>query len=381
MIIIFQRILPHYRTGFFRKFACKFEGAKILYGQPFKDESLRNDELKDDNTFIKVKNTYLSKNGNIFISNIFKLISKYKPEVIISVFNTGNLNIYLLFLLKKIYSFKIILWSFGYDPVRGFHPDKNLSDKIRLQLSEKADAVIFYWEKGKEEVEKYAKRKEHFFVAPNTLDTGKLFLLKEKFDTAGKEKIKIELGIKEKHHFIYTGRLLKDKETDILIKAFSKVGSEYGNIRLTIIGDGPERSNLELLTKELNLKNVYFTGEILDEEQTGKWIYVSEAFVMPGRLGLSVVHSFCFGTPVISQEKEDYFHGEGIGYIKEGINGFLIEDRNVDALSGKLTEIISDPEMTKALKENAYLTAKNDCSVEKMLDGFEKAIAYAESQK
>ena len=67
MIIIFQRILPHYRTGFFIKFAAKFKKSKILYGQPFKDESLKNDDLKNDDTFQKVKNLYFNKKGSIFI--------------------------------------------------------------------------------------------------------------------------------------------------------------------------------------------------------------------------------------------------------------------------------------------------------------------------
>ncbi|HMQ68394.1 MAG TPA: glycosyltransferase family 4 protein [Ignavibacteria bacterium] len=377
MIIIFQRILPHYRTGFFRKFTEKYKDSVVLYGQPHKYESLKNDDPEDDVKFKQVKNIYFTKSGSIFFSKIFGIIFRSKPDIVISVFNTGNLNIYLLFLLRKFYKFKIILWSFGYDPVRGFDPENNFSDKIRLYLSEKADGVIFYWEKGKGEVEKYAKKKDHFFVAPNTLDTEKLITLKENFDKTGKERIKSELGVKEKHHFVYIGRLLEDKQIDILIKAFSKLEGEGKDIRLTIVGDGPELKYLEKLKTELGTERIFFTGEILDEEQTGKWIYISEAFIMPGRLGLSVVHSFCFGTPVISQKKAGYFHGEGVGYIKDGINGFLLEDGNINALSEKLSEIILKPEATLLLKENAFLTAKNDCSAEKMLEGFEKAIEHA----
>ncbi|MEZ4689424.1 MAG: glycosyltransferase [Ignavibacteria bacterium] len=174
---------------------------------------------------------------------------------------------------------------------------------------------------------------------------------------------------------------MKDKEVEILIRAFSQLDSIKEDVRLTIVGDGPEMDSLKKLTKELGSNNIIFTGEILDEEQTGKWIYISDAFIMPGRLGLSVVHSFCFGTPVISQKKDGYFHGEGVGYIKDGVNGFLIEDGNVNAMSEKLSEIINNPEVTLVLKENAYMTAKNDCSVEKMLEGFEKAIEHAEQQQ
>lgn len=373
-IIILQRILPHYRAGIFRKLCERFPGMSVFYGQPFKNESLKNADNLSENFFINCRNTYFDKKGKLFISKIFLKINELRPEIIISVFNAGNLNIYILFLLRKFLKFRIILWSFGYDPVRGFEPDKNYTDKIRLYLSQKADAVIFYWENGKEEVSKYSKITGHYFVAPNTLDTDKQTELKRKFEITGKEKIKSELGVKEKFHFVYVGRLLEDKQIDFLFKAFSHLEKNTDNIRLTIIGDGPEKSKLENLSRKLNLKNIFFTGEITDEELTGKWIFISDAFVMPGRLGLSVVHTFCFGTPVISQKKEKHFHGEGIGYIKDGVNGFLTEDGNISELAERMKRIISDPDLSDRLRRNAFHSSQNECSVENMINGFEKAI-------
>lgn len=375
-IIVLQRILPHYRAGIFRKLCGRFPGMSVFYGQPYKNESLKNADNLSDNIFIRCSNTYFDKNGKIFISKIFSKIKDLRPEIIISVFNVGNLNIYILFLLRKFLKFKIILWSFGYDPVKGFNPDKYFTDKIRLYLSQKADAVIFYWENGKEEVSRYSKVSGHYFVAPNTLDTDKQTELKRKFEITGKEKIKSELGVKEKFHFVYVGRLLEDKQIDLLLKAFSHLEKDTAEIRLTIIGDGPEKSNLENLSRELKLKNIFFTGEITDDELTGKWIFISDAFVMPGRLGLSVVHTFCFGTPVISQKKEKHFHGEGIGYVKDGVNGFLAEDENISELAERMKRIISDPELSDRLRTNAFYSSQNECSAENMINGINSAVEY-----
>lgn len=380
-IIILQRIIPHYRTGFFKKFKREYSESEIFYGQPYKNESLKNSELNESSSFRFFKNLYFGKSGKIFISEIYNEILRYRPQIVISVFNAGNLNIYLLFILRKFLKFKIILWSFGYDPASGFNPNKKFADKLRLLLSEKADAVLFYWEKGKSEAEVFAKNKSHFFVAPNTLDTETLFSLKKSFDEKGIGILKKELGIIEKHHFVYTGRLLKDKQADILIRAFGKLEEKNPDCRLSIIGDGPESDYLRKLSEDLNTRNVKFLGEILDEETVGKWIYVSDAFVMPGRLGLSVVHSFCFATPVISQKKETYYHGEGVGYIKDGFNGFLVEDGNTDKMAGIMNEIISVPGLSSKLKQNAFDTAINDCSLEKMLGGFNKAISHVLNKK
>lgn len=376
-ILILQRILPHYRAGFFEKLKTDFPFLKILYGNPYQGESLKNHVNPDKNIFSFAENIYFGKSGKIFISGIYKTLFQFKPEAVISVFNAGNLNLYILLILRVFLKFKLILWSFGYDPVRGYNPDNSFTDKLRLYLSNRADAVIFYWEEGKKEAEKYSVKSEHFFVAPNTLDTDRQIEIKKMLDLRGKNSIKDELCVKEKFHFVYIGRFLKDKQIDFLIKAFAEIELRYENVRLTLIGDGPEYANLKKLCTELELKKVFFMGEILEEESTGKWIYISDAFLIPGRLGLSVVHSFCFGTPVISQHKESYFHGEGVGYIKDGINGYLTVDGNVNDFAEKIIRLISDSEHSALLRKNSLKTIEEECSVGKMKKGFRDAIEYA----
>ena len=379
-LVILQRLIPHYRKGFFEKINGIFPEAKMIYGQATKTDSLKNAVDLDKNIFIKVKNLYFGNSGKIFISGMYSFLIRYKPEVIISVFNVGNLNIYILFLLKFILKYKIILWSFGYDPDRGFDPKNRLADKLRLKLSEKADAVIFYWEKGRAEISKHTKKTDHFFMAPNTIDTDKLLKIKSELDKTGVENLKKELGIKEKYHFIFISRLVKEKEADVLIKAFSQLEKKRQDCRLSIIGAGPESESLRSLSESLNVRNIYFMGEIINDEETGKWIYVSDAFVLPGRLGNSVVQAFCFGTPVISQNKE-YTHCEGIGYINEGLNGFLVVDGNINEISERMEQIISDPELSEKLRINAFSTAVNDCSIEKMTEGYTEAINFVTIKK
>lgn len=380
-ILILQKIIPHYRKEFFGKFIDRFPDSKIIYGQQGKNEPLKNCDELDESYFAQRKNFYFDSNGKIFLTGLYKDIFRMKPEIIIAGYSMGNLNVYVLFFLKFFLSYKLILWSFGYDPFSGFDPVKSFKDKARLFFYKRADAVIFYWKEGINMISRYSKNKQHYFIAPNTIDTEKQNELKSKFDNKGKDKIKTELGIKEKFHFIYVGRLLEIKQADLLLKAFKLIENENKNCRLTIIGAGPELDNLQKLADELKLEKVKFTGEIIDAEITGMWIYVSDAFVMPGRLGLSVIHSFSFGIPVISMKKEKHFHSEGIGYIENGVNGFLVSDGSVDELADKMNLIISNPELSSRLKKNALRTAGDDGSIDKMLNGFENAIDYASRKK
>lgn len=371
-IIIFQRVLPHYRTQVFRKLTRKLGDVTVLYGQPAEGEAISNDTSVLPENFIKVRNNYLFGQTSLFHSEIFDEIRRRRPAVVISVFNIGNLNIYKLLAMRKKLGFRLILWSFGYDPARGFEPRSNMTDRVRLFLSQKADAVIFYWNKGRELSEFYSRKKQHYFTAPNTLDTDKLTELKGEFDLIGRDKIRKELGISEAAHFVYVGRLLADKEIEILIKAFDLYSETDPDSRLTIVGGGPEEAKLRKLAVGTGRK-IVFTGEETRDEVTGKWLYVSDAMVMPGRLGLSVVHSFCFGTPVISQNKSGYFHGEGVGYIKDGINGYLATDGDAQDLAGKMKLTVGSGEK---MRQEAFGTASGEASIQSMCRGFEDAVKY-----
>ncbi len=377
-IIIHQKILPHYRIAIFDALIGRLKNTTIVYGQQQKNESLKSTLVNKEN-YLLTKNYYFFKD-KIFYSGASLFIFRKKPKVIISQFNVGNLNLYLLFLLRPILGYKIILWNFGYDPENGFAPNAVFKDKIRLYFYQKTDAALFYWQKGKEVVEEFSKRTDHYFVAPNTLDTTTLVKYRNEFEKTGKGMIKASLGIAEKFHFVYVGRLLLDKQIDLLLKAFSEFRNDP-EVRLTIIGNGPELLNLRKTAEELNLKNCFFPGEILDQYEVGKWIFISEAFIMPGRLGNSVVHSFCFGVPIISQRKDYFYHGEGIGYIKDTQNAFLAEDNNSESISKKMRLLIEDQEIALNMRESAIKTVENECSLEKMIEGFENAIKFVNKQK
>ena len=62
---------------------------------------------------------------------------------------------------------------------------------------------------------------------------------------------------------IFVGRLAEEKNIKLLIEAEQKLVKENNNIKLLIVGDGPEKEELHKLTKELNIEdNVIFTGKV-----------------------------------------------------------------------------------------------------------------------
>jgi len=161
--------------------------------------------------------------------------------------------------------------------------------------------------------------------------------LKNKFEKIlGKDSTKfvIPSGISEKSinddritkknntSYITVSNLIKRKNIDIAIRAFSKMENK-NNITLTIIGDGEERLRLQNLVNELNLsKNIIFLGH-LSREKVLLELDKHDFFILPsinetfGVVYLEAMARSCIPIGI---------KNEGIdGVIQNGINGYLIE--------------------------------------------------------
>jgi len=76
-----------------------------------------------------------------------------------------------------------------------------------------------------------------------------------------KLKIKKELNIRKEYIFGYHGRLSKEKNIELIIDSFNELNKKYKNIKLILIGDGPEREVIK------NNKNIIYLGKIENPER------------------------------------------------------------------------------------------------------------------
>ncbi len=124
-------------------------------------------------------------------------------------------------------------------------------------------------------------------------------------------------SLKKGINLLYTGRISKDKNLDILIEAYEKVLKKKKDINLIFVGDGPY---LEELRKKFSEESrILFTGEIPHEELPE--IYSdADLFVFPSTtdtFGMAVLEAQACGLPAIVSEK-----GGPKEIIQEGLTGY-----------------------------------------------------------
>ena len=130
----------------------------------------------------------------------------------------------------------------------------------------------------------------------------------------------------ERSDVIYVGRLLSHKGIDLLIHAIKVVKATHPQIKVLIVGTGPETQSLSSLINKLDLQdNIIIRGQVDANYKLYGLMKSSKMLVLPSLregFGLVVVEAMAAGIPVITTRHKD---NAAQDLIREGINGFFVE--------------------------------------------------------
>ncbi|HEX3967630.1 MAG TPA: glycosyltransferase family 4 protein [Edaphobacter sp.] len=151
---------------------------------------------------------------------------------------------------------------------------------------------------------------------------------------------------------LFAGQVSLRKGIPYLLQAFDRL--RHPKKRLTIVG--AIQSDMPPLLATLPTGNVVFTGS-LPQTQLAKKMSASHLLVLPSiEEGLALVQgqAMACGCPILATSAtgaEDLF--------TDGEQGFIIPDRNVEALTEKMQQIADDPTLQRRLSQAALLRVKN----------------------
>ena len=372
-VVILERIFPLYRKPVFDLIGQKVE-LKVLHGRNNSGvESISTGYSDLIPSFLYTRNE-----TNVLLFPLRK-IRQFKPGIVICDFALGILNLLFILVFCKLSKIKFVFWSHGYNRKTGFHPEKRLVDKYRLFLLKAADANIVYGQSDKQMLQKYLG-KEKVFVAQNTIDTSTFIEIRKRLEVEGCINIKQRLGIRHTHNLVFISRMLRDKKPEILITIYEILKNKYGiTAGIHFIGDG---EMLPAMKNEVEVKSYtddfYFHGSVHDPVINGALLYISDIMVIPGYLGLSVNHAFCFDCPVISfREKNGYpAHSPEVEYVINNKTGFLVEEHTPEAMAEAIHKLLINEELEIEIKKNVRDAIENKLTLEKMVSGVIDCVNY-----
>ncbi len=169
----------------------------------------------------------------------------------------------------------------------------------------------------------------------------------------------------ERAGILFVGRLVPKKGVDDLLDSIALIDAPLRATPVTIVGDGPERSDLERKALDLGL-NVSFTGA-LDHEGVRRKMSEASIFVAPSKtapdgdaegFGMVFLEASQAGLASIA-----YRHGGVREAVVDGVTGLLADEGDVAQLSRKVAELLKNPERARSLGEAGRLRATNEFDI------------------
>ncbi len=158
----------------------------------------------------------------------------------------------------------------------------------------------------------------------------------------------------------------KVKRVKDVLKVFARVNQRMPS-KLLLVGDGPQRNNLEKLCRELDLcHRVVFLGKLRD---TAEVLRLADLFILPSEtesFGLAALEAMAMGVPVISSNTggipEVNIHGE---------TGYLSDVGDVKDMAQHALEILRDDAVLRQFRDRAHARAQY-FSLERIVPMYEK---------
>jgi len=215
----------------------------------------------------------------------------------------------------------------------------NLLDTIALRLCK---TVIAVSDGIRDELVRRGIQASRITVIPNAVAP---HCGTEKMRTCRMEKRRT-LNIAPHEYVIgYIGRLSGEKGLTYLVEAVAKIRDAAVPVKLLIVGDGPERENLEQQVKDINLGNmVTFAGFQTDIEN---WLPALDVFTLPSLTEgtpMALLEAMAAGVPVIATAV-----GGVPKVVTDGVDGLLVPPENVGAISEKILWLKDDIELQRRL--------------------------------
>lgn len=234
------------------------------------------------------------------------------------------------------------------------------------------DANINYYEDSYSTLKTFGVKKEKIFISYNSPDTETLFCARQKAVTL------VPQFNYNPHRLIHVGRLVKWKRVDLLLQAVADLSVSFQNLELLIIGSGPEFNSLNLLAEKLKITSkVSFVGAVYNPIELARYFSSSGVYVLGGMGGLSINEAMAFGKPVVCSICD----GTEKKLVRDGYNGYIFENGNLESLKSKLVKLISDEDKIIEFGKNSESIIRNEINLQTVISGYLTAFEYLMRKK
>ncbi|MFM2392031.1 MAG: hypothetical protein RLZZ546_8 [Bacteroidota bacterium] len=292
---ILTNFIPHYRSDFYeRLFGNENIGLSLYLESNVKMTGYTLDKLENRNIKYFYTLNLFSERLKFHFYPFWKILRE--NDIIIFDGNPRNVLIAICMTFAALGRKKIGIWSTAHS-----FRNAGLAKKIRLTWwNIFFKNFIMYVDCDILELGKLGFKSKIIESLSNGLDYSKIKTAKENCTDSFLKQFTIDNNFTNKKIMLSIGRLEMYRH-DLIFRAFAELSKIKPDLHWVIIGDGNGKADLEKKLSNAKLENrVLFTGSITDENQLAPFMMVADFMVYSAPIGLSLIHSFSYGLPVIT---------------------------------------------------------------------------------
>lgn len=367
-IRIFQPIVPEYRVAL-------FEGVGKRYGADV--EIWASEGTGQDKSYalksMRYDYNHPFKNfGPIRWQKGLSLKGLNKGDVIVICGDVHQLSSLWIAALAKLRGIGVVWW--GHHVSVG---SKELGIRIRLFLTRLlSDVVLCYTKQG---IEWFKARgwMSPVFATGNTID---MEAVKTAIAAWTPEKLAAfqrEQHLENREAIVFCSVLRWKTRLDQLLKAMATGELKKRGTRLIVIGDGEGRATWEQQANDLGISDrVVWVGALREQMRIAPWFLSAKAYVYPGPIGLSIIHAFSYGLPVVCHDTAAH-HGPEFEAMTDGETGFVFKENDADALARQIIRLLESESERCTMSTRVQELAYSKYGIESMVNNYCEALEAA----
>jgi len=258
-------------------------------------------------------------------------------------------------LCRRLTDCRLIYYIHGEEITTQF--DAGTFGRNRLRNLLRADAIIAVSRFTQRTlIEELGLPPERIHLIENAVDTIKF--------TPGSDNIAFrkKWGVVDKRLVVGVGRLVPRKGFDQTIRGWQDVATQHPTAHLMIVGDGPQRAELQQLIESAGLQeHITLTGPLSDADLLAAY-RSADLFIMPNRtmpdgdtegFGLVFLEANACGRAVIGGKA-----GGAVEAVRNDETGLLVDGNSVAEIAAAISRLLADKELLKRLEKGGLVHAQ-----------------------
>jgi glycosyltransferase involved in cell wall biosynthesis len=366
-VLIIEAQIKQYRAPFYAQLheALQTEGIelRVAYGDPPPAESRKNDTCDLSHDYgKKVGNHWFCMNRLLYQP---LLIESLKSDLVIVDQGNKYLLNYALLPLSRLGLRKIAFWGLGENRQAG---QIRVSEWYRRTTLNWVSWWFAYTKGTARYLQEHGVPPSKITAVQNSVDTREIRECVRALSSQDRTALRASLGIPPGAPVgIFCGMLDRVKSLPFLIESSRIIRARIPAFHLILVGGGPEQDSVHRLAEDFDW--VHMVGPQFGKRKA-EFMAVSDAFLLPGRVGLAILDAFAAGLPMLATDLS--IHGPEMEYLEEGVNGLKSEPQ-VGAYAEAVASVLSRGDRLRQLQEGAEVSS-GKYSIENMVDNFATGI-------